>query len=191
MNLIKNISNLKPPKCKHCKQTFTKTQPLQVACSYGCAIALAKPIAKKVIVKKERERNKSLKEKAMTYTQKVNKVKELAQKVARLRDKHLPCISCGTFIANPCFDGGHYKKAETYRGVMFNLDNIHKQCRQDNFFKGGKELEYRVSLIERIGIERVEALELLAEETKRKKWSVDELEEITKNLKIMLKELEK
>ena len=46
---------MKQPKCKNCKQPFTKTQPLQVACSYSCAIELAKPIAKKVIEKKERE----------------------------------------------------------------------------------------------------------------------------------------
>lgn len=52
---MKKTSNLKQPKCKHCKQPFTKTQPLQVACSYGCAIELAKPIAKKVIEKKWNE----------------------------------------------------------------------------------------------------------------------------------------
>ena len=50
---MKKTSNLKQPKCKNCKQQFNKIQPLQVACSYSCAIELAKPIAKKIRIRKK------------------------------------------------------------------------------------------------------------------------------------------
>lgn len=169
---------MKQTKCKNCKQPFTKTQQLQVACSYSCAIELAKPIAKKVIERKERENKAKLKESLKTYTQKVNQVKQIFQSWIRKRDENLPCISCGATYSNPFWDGGHYKKAELYRGVIFNENNCAKQCRKCNFYQDGNEANYREELVKRIGLDSVLELELLAQKTKKYKYSDEELGQI-------------
>ena len=95
-----------------------------------------------------------------------------------IRDRDLPCISCGATISNPFWDAGHYKKAELYRGVIFNENNTWKQCRKCNFYLDGNELNYRQGLINRIGLCEVIKLEELAEHTKKYKYTDQELEEI-------------
>ena len=177
-------------KCKKCKSDFKPTQPLQIACSLPCAIELAKLKVEKQNNKKWKERKAVLKNKTKTYTQKVNDVKEIFQKWVRLRDKDLPCISCGATYSNPCWHGGHYKKAELYKGVIFDIRNCNKQCLQCNFFNDGNEANYRENLVLRIGLDKVNELEQYALETKRKKWSDEELQEIASEYKQKSKELE-
>lgn len=75
----------------------------------------------------------------------------------RQRDEHLPCISCG--VTNAVWHAGHYKTTNAYPELRFNEDNVHKQCEKCNIELGGNVENYRKNLIERIGIERVEALE--------------------------------
>ena len=94
-----------------------------------------------------------------------------------MRDAKLPCISCGATTSS-VWDAGHYKKAELYSGVIFNELNTNKQCGKCNRYLGGNELNYRVGLIAKIGIERVLELEELAESTRVKKYSDLELLEI-------------
>jgi hypothetical protein len=183
----------KPPKCayKKCRKEFEKKASNHVMCSYECALADIRDKKEKQAEKEWKVRKKVGKEKLKTYTQKVNDVKEIFQLWVRLRDKHLPCISCGATYSNPCWDGGHYKKAEKYRGIIFHIYNCHKQCRQCNFFMDGNESNYRERLVIKIGEQNVKELEALAIETKDKKYSDDELSGIAENYKKLTKELMK
>lgn len=54
--------------------------------------------------------------------------------------------------------------------------------------KSGNVVEYRINLVKRIGVERVEALE---NNNEPHKWTVDEAKEIIKTYKAKIKELEK
>lgn len=182
-------------KCLKCKKRFEPKNGNQVVCSIECARDKAKSDRekkdkeeikheKRETAKKKREQINKLK----TYTQKLNDAKAIFQKWVRHRDGGLPCISCGATTSNPCWDGGHYKKAELFRGVIFHEDNCSRQCRKCNFYNDGNESLYREGLIKKIGEYRVKELEQLAEQTKRYKYSDDELKMLTEKYKSLLKE---
>ena len=171
-------------KCKFCKKDYTQFNSLNKVCSIKCAIELGKLKPAKVNYKRVNSQLKSeAKEKLETYSQKVNKVKVIFQKWIRERDKHLPCISCGTTKAS-MWHASHFKKAETFSGVIFHELNTWKSCSKCNVFLNGNELKYRENLVKKIGVEQVEALEQLANETRTKKWTIEELQLIKTKYKI-------
>lgn len=76
----------------------------------------------------------------------------------RARDAGKPCISCGCRNAM-AFDAGHYRSIGAQPALRFNEDNVHRQCTDCNQGLAGNAAAYRVGLIARIGLERVEILE--------------------------------
>jgi len=92
----------------------------------------------------------------------------------RERDKDEPCISCGTWAANE-WHASHFKSAGEFKATRYNEDNVHKSCKKCNYFLNGNLLEYRKYLINKIGIERVEKIELIAEMSKRNPKPIDRL----------------
>jgi hypothetical protein len=133
--------------------------------------------AKKEVKAKEKKQVKEQKEKLKTLSELEADAKRVFQKYIRLRDKDKPCISCG-IQQTDLWDGGHYKKAEIYSGVIFDENNVHKQCRKCNRFLGGNELNYRDGLIQRFNVDFVENIELKANETRKYKYTKEELKEI-------------
>ena len=88
------------------------------------------------------------------------KAQEVFNKWIRLRDAEQPCISCGKWkIEHAC----HYFAAGKYNHLRFDPDNCFGGCLACNYFEHGNLLKYREGLIQRIGIERLEALELRAQ----------------------------
>ena len=163
------------PKCRKCKQPFVKTRPIQPTCkSYDCMVAFAKNVAEKAITKKKKAQTKVLREKLKTLTDYENEAKKEFQKYIRKRDENLPCVSCGTFQTD-IWDGGHFKKAELYSGVIFDEMNCHRQCRKCNRFLGGNELNYREGLVKRYGIDYVLEIEERSLRLKRHKYSKEDL----------------
>ena len=171
-------------KCKFCKKDFTQFNSTISVCGYQCAIEWGKLHPKKTSIKRVNSQLKSeAKEKLETYSQKVNKAKVIFQKWIRERDKDLPCISCGTTKAS-MWHASHFKKAETFSGVIFHELNTWKSCSKCNVFLNGNELKYRENLVKKIGVKQVEALEQLANETRTKKWTIEELQTIKTKYKI-------
>ena len=70
------------------------------------------------------------------------------QKWVRLRDKDLPCISCGTFTSE-IFHAGHFYPATPYTGMIFDEQNTHRQCVHCNVYLHGNLINYRIGLIKR------------------------------------------
>ena len=170
-------------KCAFCKKQFTQFNSTISVCGYQCAIEWGKLKPAKVNYKRVNSQLKSeAKEKLETYSQKVNKVKVIFQKWIRERDKNEPCISCGTLTANE-WHASHFKKAETYSGVIFNEINVWKSCKKCNIFLNGNELNYRERLVKKIGLDQVIALEELANKTRTKKWTIEELQLIKNKYK--------
>jgi hypothetical protein len=163
------------PKCKICKSKFTPTRALQPTCNeYECKLAYAVEHANKAIERKKKAEKKVLKEKLKTLTQYESEAKKKFQRFIRKRDENLPCISCGTFQTD-LWDGGHFKKAELYSGVIFDEMNCHRQCRKCNRFLGGNELNYREGLVKRYGIDYVLEIEERALRLKKHKYSREDL----------------
>lgn len=166
---------MKPRFCANpnCKEQFQPYKTTDKACSYLCQLAIneQKEIDarfKKIKAKvKERDSIKDLTKIAL----------QLAQKWARIRDEHRPCISCGK---TKCiqWQGGHLYKSKLYSGVKFADYNIHKQCHACNHFMDGNEVNYIHGLIDRYGMEYVNYVRKVATETKDKKWSVPELRDM-------------
>lgn len=148
----------------------------------------AKKDVEKSNKKKEKQKFKKIKESLKTLSDYKKEARLVFQKWIRERDKNKPCISCSSNTSN-LWDGGHYLKAELYSGLIFNEDNVHKQCRKCNRFLGGNELNYRKGLIERYGVKFVEDLESIADENRVKKYTKEELIEIKKKYQTKLKNI--
>ena len=185
-------------RCKVCKVKFEPKYFLQKTCTEPtCVIEYGRLNAKKAeekikkLEEKEwQERKKQIKEKLKKLSEYEAEAKLEFQAWVRERDKELPCISCG--ITNPKeWHGGHFKKAEIYSGVIFSEENVNKQCSKCNVFLGGNELMYRDGLVKKIGLQQVEALEKLANDTRLYKWTKEQLIEIKEEYKWKLKELRK
>lgn len=84
------------------------------------------------------------------------------------------CISSGKMLRVPSDNAqaGHYYSAGKFPSLRFNEDNVHLQGKSDNYFNGGNLLEYRKNLIIKIGEDRVEALDWIADQSKKNifKW---------------------
>ena len=170
-------------KCKVCKKEFTQFNSTISVCGYQCAIEWGKLHPKKTSIKRVNSEIKSeAKQKLKTQAQLRNPIKLHFQKWVRMRDIKEPCISCGTNEAK--WDGGHYLKAEIYSGVIFDERNVNKQCSYCNQYLDGNTAAYRQGLIKKIGLDQVEALEQLANETRTKKWTIEELQTIKTKYKI-------
>ena len=141
-------------KCKSCGNEFEPFNSLAVACSVKCALDVAKQ-------KKAKKHKKELIE-FRRSDKSLAKLRAEAQTAintyVRLRDYHKPCICCGV-AESPQWDSGHFRSRGAAKHLAFNLHNIHKQAVKCNRYLGGNYSEYRKGLIERIGIEKVEALE--------------------------------
>ncbi len=161
-------------KCKYCLERYTPKYSTTEPCpKYECRLKHLEANTAKI-----NRANKAIaRNEIKSYAQRLGEAKKVFQKWIRLRDKDKPCISCGT-ISSSVWDGGHFKKAELYSGVIFHEHNVNIQCGKCNRFLGGNELNYRTGLIAKIGEQAVLNLEHLAEMSRMKKYTNEELEEI-------------
>jgi len=191
-NLTARPISQKEPKqktCKVCKKKFTPTKPLQTVCDFGCAIELniinkAKKQAQDA--KKERKEYKDAKEKQKSRRDWLGEVQAVFNAYRRESTKHLGCISCGTFKGKA--NGGHYRSVGSAPELRFTDENCWCQCERCNTHLSGNLINYRVRLVERIGLDRVEWLESKHE---AKHYSLDELKALKAEYKLKLKALEK
>jgi len=86
----------------------------------------------------------------------------------RMRDYNQPCISCGCesvgtfegYIGAGGWDSGHYRSRGSAPHLRFNLNNIFRQCVRCNRNLSGNSVEMRKGMIERIGISKLEGIEM-------------------------------
>ena len=148
----------KKKKCKVCKEPFEQYNSLISWCSPGCGYKLSQSKIKEKKANEWKIEKKQLRERLKTLGQYEMDAKKSFQKWVRLRDADKPCISCGEFVKD-LWDGGHYFKAELFSGLIFDPRNCHKQCRKCNRYDGGNEIQYRLGLVERYGLDFVNKLE--------------------------------
>jgi len=169
---------MKQKTCRICKNKFQPERQMQSVCGYQCSIDYANAHFKQTAMKQKKEANKALKQ--FNNSDK-NILKRLAQKVfntyIRMRDKDLPCVSCGYIGDGRQWHAGHYKPAGGFGALRYDERNIHKQCSICNNHLSANLIPYRENLIKKIGLETVEELEAT---TQTKQWLVEELQEIIK-----------
>ena len=186
----------KPPKqhkCKECGEYYTKFRSTQQVCSVKCAMAMGKRKAeekRKKLEKADRleasRRMRERKEKLKSRSDWLKDLQRVFNEFIRLRDKDLPCISCGRYHEGQ-YHAGHYRSVGACPELRFNEDNVHKQCSACNSHLSGNILEYRLGLIEKIGLDRVEFLE--RKDHPPLKLSFEEIKDLIKVYKAKCKEL--
>lgn len=134
-----------------------------------------------------KKRKAEMKAELVTLSDYMKIAQQVFNSYIRERDKYKPCISCGAQAGKYTITAGHYHPS-TNKSVTFNEDNLHGQCWFNcNSSKSGNLIEYRKGLIERIGLERLEMLEI--EARKQKKYTIPEIKELIKHYKTKLNEI--
>ncbi|MDR6216191.1 recombination protein NinG [Paracidovorax wautersii] len=171
--------------CKTCRQLFAPRSTMQTVCSPRCAVKHVKQ--EKAA---ERAKTRTRKEAIKTIPQLIREAQVCFNAFIRERDRLAghSCISSGLPLdwSGNAVDAGHYRSTGAASHLRFNEDNCHAQSKQENRFLAGNAIDYRVRLIARIGLARVEALEA---DNRPHKWTADELRSIRDTYRQKLKEL--
>lgn len=84
------------------------------------------------------------------------------QRMRRLQEANyageVTCISCGQVMNWKDSQGGHYL-SRTVEATCIEPDNVWPQCPSCNGYKAGNVAMYRINLVRRVGVARVERLE--------------------------------
>ena len=72
-------------------------------------------------------------------------------------------------------DAGHYRSRGSAGHLRYNVFNIHAQCVKCNRFGSGNAVDYRIELIKRIGLDRVERIE---NDNQYRKFTIDYLKRV-------------
>eukprot|EP00659_Diplonema_papillatum_P005157 gene5157-7891_t len=162
----------KPKKCHvaTCRALFVPARMGQAVCSPACAMIDAprhEPKARKALADIERKDIKVRKEKLKSRADHLREAQVAVNEYVRLRDAHLPCISCDStpndndLMTGSRWDAGHYRSVGACPELRFEPLNIHRQCVKCNRNLSGNAVEYRIRLVLRIGAEKVAWLESL------------------------------
>ena len=167
---------IKKKKCRHCKEPFSPFSSTQVACSPMCALAIGKKVTAKKAkadAKQSRAKLKARKDKLKSRSDWLREAQKEFNRFIRLRDK-IACISCDRPLTAK-YDAGHYRSVGAFPELRFCEDNVHGQCVHCNQHKSGNPIDYRIGLVKKIGIERVERLEGKHD---AKKYTIDQVKDI-------------
>jgi len=112
--------------------------------------------------------------KAKTRSDHLAELQDAFNAWVRLRDAGQPCISCGRPYGDR-WHAGHYRSVGSEPSLRFEPDNVHLQCPPCNLHLCGNQAPYRVNLVKKIGLERIEWLDGPHEP---KKYTVAEIQEM-------------
>lgn len=189
----------KPKTCKNpaCRASFVPQRLGQAVCSPKCALAtveVQKAKEKKSLAQAGRRDIKVRKEKLKTRADHLREAQAAVNEYVRLRDAHLPCISCDStpndndLMTGSRWDAGHYRSVGACPELRFEPLNIHRQCVKCNRNLSGNAVEYRIRLVLRIGAEKVAWLEGLHPACK---YTVEEIKAIKAKYRAKTRELKK
>lgn len=180
----------KPKICPICSTEYIPRSSLQKVChNYKCAIAFNKQrdaeIAARELRKREREQSADLRQRREALKTRAEWEREAQaafNRYIRMRDMYQECISHpgklisnSNYITGSAVDASHYRSRGAASHLRFNVFNVHSACTRCNRQLSGNAVEYRIRLIERIGLERVERLEA---DNEPRKFDIDYLKRV-------------
>jgi len=151
---------VKLKKCRNCKENFKQFQSMQAVCSPKCAREDAEK-------RRERKENKELitfRQDRKSLSKWISEAQSEINAYVRIRDHNDGCISCrrkpdSIHLRGSEYHAGHFRGRGAAPHLRFYLPNIHKQCAYCNNALSGNVLQYRINLIKKIGLEKVEWIE--------------------------------
>ncbi|MGG5160444.1 recombination protein NinG [Citrobacter portucalensis] len=162
--------------CKICKTKFTATYDNVWWCcpehgfEYSQLLLAKKKLAverkRKQEAKQERRELKVRKAAFKTKSQWDKEAQSAFNRYIRIRDEGKECVSCGNpligksnYLTGSAIDASHYRSRGAASHLKFNVFNVHSACTRCNRELSGNAVEYRIRLVDRIGLVRVERLE--------------------------------
>ena len=182
----------KPKTCRNaaCSIKFVPQRLGQVVCSPACALAtkdVNQQKARKSLDQVGRRELKVRKEKLKSRADHMREVQAAFNEWVRLRDVDLPCVSCGRHHEGQ-YHSGHYRTVGGNPELRFEPLNAWKQCAPCNNHKSGDIVNYRIELVKRIGVEKVDWLEGPHEP---KRYTVEDLKAIKADYRAKSRELKR
>lgn len=155
-------------KCAICGNKFQPQGSFDKTCAdFECKVKYGEKAAEKSKANREKAERIAAKESRKVIRMKLETMKPLsywADKTQRavnayIRElrKGMPCISCGKH--RTVYDVGHYRSRGASPATRYVHENLWLQCIPCNQHKSGNAIEYRINLVKKIGLERVEWLE--------------------------------
>ena len=188
-------------RCAYCTKRLDPERPSQIV-HMECAAAYVvaqhdkreREEAKRARAAAKVERAETRRRKAdlKTIPQLIKEAQTAFNSFIRTRDAQEPCICCGRPLGEGdvggAYDCGHWRSTGSASHLRFHEDNAHAQRKACNRWGAGRAVDYRIGLVARIGLARVEALE--ADNTPHK-WQREELIAIKAKYVQKLKDLKK
>lgn len=183
-------------RCPHCKGKMEQGLRIHPDCidpyaeaEEAKALRKAEKLAR-AAAKVERAETRRRKEAIKTIPQLIREAQVAFNAWVRARDAAESCVSCGApppdlSGLHAGRDAGHYRSTGSASHLRFHPDNCHAQCVKCNQWGAGMAVDYRIRLLLRIGVARVEALE---SDNTVKKWTREELIGIRDYYRRLLKE---
>lgn len=178
--------------CAYCETKFQPARPLQSVCSPICA---SKKVRKDKKANKDRAKlDRMMDRQRARALQTIPELIQLAQRefnaYIRARDEGKPCICCGQPLGEGSpgggYDCGHYRSTGSASHLRFDERNAHAQRKHCNRYGAGRAVDYRIGLVNRIGLDAVEALESCNTPVK---WTREVLRDIRDTYKAKTKAL--
>ncbi|MFM9487895.1 recombination protein NinG [Pseudomonas monachiensis] len=185
------LKETKAKKCKNpaCGVSFKPSfSTAQKVCSWACGLAIApenQEKARKAIAEVGRKEIRAAKERVKPRAQYMREAQQVFNEWIRLRDAALPCVSCGRHHEGQ-YHAGHYRTVGANPELRFEPLNVHKQCAPCNNHKSGDIVNYRISLLQRIGAGNVEWLEGPHEP---QRYTIESLKKIKADYRALTREL--
>lgn len=166
---------MKKKKCKNCLKYFIPERQLQSCCSFDCSIEWSrKPKAQKAY---KMEKKKELMEKYPDKSKWLSNAQTVINKYIRLRDLNKPCISCGYIGNSRQIHASHFRPMGNNQQLRFYTLNIWAGCSICNNHLSGNLIPYRINLINKLGLAKVEEIEANQE---RGNYTVEYLQRLIK-----------
>lgn len=169
--MAKGIKPPKPKTCPICSTEYTPRSSLQKVChNYKCAMEFNRQVeernAAREIRKQERLQRDDLRQRREKLKGKSEWNREAQAAVNKFifwRDYGDPCIACGKplnyGVRGGAVDASHYRSRGAAPWLRFNIFNNNAGCVHCNRDLSGNLIPYRINLIEKFGLHRVERIE--------------------------------
>lgn len=161
----------KPKKCPICTTEYIPRSSLQKVChNYKCAMEFNRQVdernSAREIRKQERLQRDDLRQRRERLKGKSEWNREAQAAVNKFifwRDYGNPCIACGKplnyGVRGGAVDASHYRSRGAAPWLRFNVFNNNAGCVHCNRDLSGNLIPYRINLIEKFGLRRVERIE--------------------------------
>lgn len=188
--VIKPPKKPKPKKCPICETEYTPRSSLQKVChDWHCALEFNKQRDAENAAREIRKQEKLQRDDLRQRRERLKGVAEWDKEAQAAFNRYIrwrdfgkdcashdgPLISNSNYLTGSAVDASHYRSRGAASHLRFNVFNVHSACTRCNRQLSGNAVEFRIRLIKRIGLERVERLE--ADNTPRK-FDIDYLKRV-------------